>query len=303
MNNISDSELMEEVINRLKTKDKAIDALMIAGKKLEELNNKLVESERVKTDFLSNIRNEINNPLTSVLTLSRMITKMSSGESISCSELISLGNNIYKESFNLNFQLQNIFAAAEIEAGEIALSISSVNIGRHLLDIVDSFSAKASEKGLIVNLDGTEQDDIRLFKTDPKMLEIIISNLLSNAIEYSNRDGIITITAWNEEGMLRISVKDNGIGIDEKDHRVIFDRFKQLDTGATKNHPGHGLGLSIVKAMLELLSGTISVISKKKQGATFIVSLPWNIYDTGDDVYSSEGKDFFFEDSNDTQKF
>lgn len=296
MDGISDDLLVEEVIKRFKAKDTAIHDLVAVTKRLEAVNNKLIESERVKTHFLSNIRNEINNPLTTLLTLSRLISMPSDGETVNHEEVLSVCNTIFKEAFNLNFQFQNIFAAAEVESGETALSISNVDMKSLISTTASSFGHKSSEKNITLTLDWKEDGGTQsLFKTDPIKLELVISNLLCNAIEFSHKNGIITVSVWNRNGGLYIAVQDNGIGIDKKDHEVIFDRFRQLDTGMTRSHQGHGLGLSVAKAMMELLNGSITVDSEKGQGATFTIFLPGDVYAAGDDVFSTEGANFFIE--------
>ncbi|MBI5894160.1 MAG: HAMP domain-containing histidine kinase, partial [Deltaproteobacteria bacterium] len=243
MNNLSDSdkELIEGLVNRLSVKDKAINDLTVVTKKLETLNNKLLDSENTKSQFLSNIRNEINNPLASIMGLSKII---STSEGLLNPDIISMGNAIYKEAFNLEFQMENIFAAAEIEAGEAALSVSNVDIKSLIQHTIDSFNHWACEKKIKValNLIDYIKKGESFFKTDPKKFQLIVSNLLANAIEYSFEEGQVDVKIWKNGDSLNTSIKDNGIGIDEKDHRIIFDRFRQLDTGLTKSHRGHGLG-------------------------------------------------------------
>lgn len=304
MNNLADSdkELIEGLVNRLMIKDKAIHDLTVVTKKLETLNNKLLNSEKTKSDFLSNIKNEVNNPLASIMGLSKII---SSSEGLLNSDIISMGNAIYKEAFNLDFQMENIFAAAEIEAGEAALSVSNVDIKSLMQNIIDSFNHWACEKKLKIALnliDYIKKDD-SFFKTDPKRLQLIVSNLLANAIEYSFEDGQVDVKVWKNRDSLNISVKDNGIGIDEKDQRIIFDRFKQLDAGTTKRHRGHGLGLSIVKEIVELLNGKVSVDSKKGGGAVFTVSIHEQNPEGEVGNFSDDGNDFFFEGDKQAEKF
>ncbi len=114
MKKLTDSELIEELNKRFKENEKAFNALKIMTKKLENLNAKLHDSETLKSSFLSNIKNEINNPLTSILLMSK---ELISGEPLDAETLSSLGRVIHSEAFSLNSQLRNIFAAAEFESG------------------------------------------------------------------------------------------------------------------------------------------------------------------------------------------
>ena len=103
--------------------------------------------------------------------------------------------------------------------------------------------------------------------------------------------------AWKDKSMLYITVKDYGKGIDRTDQHRIFDRFIQLDSGATKSHTGHGLGLSIVKASSELLDGTISIESETGKGSAFTVCISESEKDDALDIISASGNEYIFEEA------
>ncbi len=293
MKKLTDSELIEELDKRFKENEKAFNALKIMTKKLEDLNKKLQDSETVKSNFLSNIKNEINNPLTSILALSRELT---SGEPLDSEILSSLGRMIHSEAFSLDSQLRNIFAAAEFEAGNASLCISKTNINSLVNNTIESLHHKTDKKAVKVDyMPAAGPENETSFNSDPDKLSLIIFNLLGNAIEFSDEGGKVELMAWKQDGNLYISIKDHGKGIDETDLDKIFDRFRQLDTGVTKNHLGHGLGLSTVKAAIDMLSGTISVESKKNEGSVFTISIPEA--DEGQELgmVSEDGNEFIFE--------
>lgn len=302
MDRLTDDDVIRELLKRLKAKDEANHGLLVMTKKLEDLNERLMESEKVKGHFLSNIRNEINNPLTFVLTMCALISKNGITD---IETLKSAIGTIHKEAFHLNFQLFNIFAAAELEAGDAVLDASTVDIRALISSAIDSFQRKAAEKGVSVVLELAEGLKISgLFKTDSEKLQCIIVNLLANAIEYSHEAGHVEITVQKYGGGLQITVTDHGVGIDEKDQYVIFERFKQLDSGVAKSHAGHGLGLSVTKAMIELLNGTMSVKSGRGAGASFILTIPEMSAMDGTGTFSADGNNFFFEDSaEDSERF
>ncbi|WKZ33818.1 MAG: HAMP domain-containing sensor histidine kinase [Thermodesulfobacteriota bacterium] len=291
MHDFSDRELLAVIEERLEAKDRAYAELVKLTGKLEELNRKLIESEEVKSSFLSNIRNEINNPLTSVLTMSEVL--MSGGELPDNDTLKSIIGMIHKESFSLNFQLRNIFAAAELEAGEAVPGFSRVDMDSILKDAVSSLGHRASEKKITVGLDVQAGLAEKAFRTDAEKVHRVVTNLLANAIEFSPEGGDISIAASAEDGWLRVSVRDRGQGIDPDDFKLMFERFKQLDSGASKQHLGHGLGLSIVKATVDLLGGDISVESSPGKGALFTVSVPEADMDVSTGDISMDGAEFF----------
>ena len=293
MHKLTDSELIEELKNRFEENERTLNALKVVHEKIVEVNKKLQESEAMKSNFLSNIRNEINNPLTSILCISKVLVD---SESPDRDTVASMAGSIHSEAFNLDFQIRNIFAAAELEAGELPLSVSRADIDTLIYSSIDAFIRKANDKKITVSFDSLAVSGAApSFMTDPEKIQLAVTNLLSNAIEYSNEGGKVEVRAWQDGEYLNISVKDYGIGIDEADHAVIFDRFKQLDSGVAKSHLGQGLGASVTKAAIELLNGTISLVSAKDQGSTFTISVPEAAADEGVDVYSGESNEFFFE--------
>lgn len=294
MARLTENELIEELKKRFDENHKALYDLRAMTRKLEDVNRKLEESEALKTNFLSNIRNEIINPLTSILALSHELAGQTDP---ACRECSRMSNSIFFEAFNLDFQLRNIFTAAEIEAGEAVPGISNVDIEMLIRNVIDSFMHLINSRQLVVSFDcAVVSEHERFFRTDSEKLKTIALNLLSNAIKFSPGGGSILVKAWRHDGQLNLLVEDSGIGIDESDQQAIFERFRQLDSGVSKNYSGHGLGLSITKALVELLSGTISVASIKGKGSIFTVFIPESHSDMPVDVFSTDGDEFIFED-------
>ena len=205
---------------------------------------------------------------------------------------------IHSDAFNLDFQLKNIFVAAKIEAGEIAPNVAKVNIRTLLQNVMDSFNIISRKMGISFDIQFNIEHGFGknfYFKTDSEKLKLILSNLINNALKYSYKDSKVIISVWlDEEDVLMLSVRDFGTGISEKNQQTIFQRFKRLDTGINSINRGHGLGLSITKALLDVLSGKIEITSVKGEGSTFTISVPEskNIVDG----FSGEGNDIFFDD-------
>lgn len=288
MKRLTDDELIAELKDRFAFNQKALGDLREMTGKLEEMNTKLQESEALKGHFLSNIRNEINNPLTSIMGLS---TQFMHGQCDPerCSDMSKM---IYLEAFHLDFQLQNIFMAAELEAGEAEPAFSRVDIVTIFDRVVDAFDYQIAEKNITISFDLPKD---LVFATDARMLKLVLSNLLANAAEFGRENGGISLSARVVDSTLELKVSDNGIGVAVEDQQAIFDRFHQLDTGTTKNHRGHGLGLSIVAALIELLGGEIDFESQVGKGCCFKISLP----ETAEPVQDSahEGNLFIFDDA------
>ncbi len=285
MNKPTDEELIEEIRQRFEFNRNALDDMRAMTRKLESMNEKLKESEALKGQFLSNIRNEINNPLSAIMGLAGQFFERDCDPEV-CQTTIRM---IYAEAFNLDYQLQNVFMAAELEAGETEPAIAMVEIGSVLESCLDKLSYRVKDQDLAVSK--ALPEDL-VFPTDAKKFEIILLNLLGNAVEFTGRKGTLSVQIEETRPGLTVIVKDDGPGISPVDQEVIFDRFRQLEAGTTKGHRGHGLGLSICWSLAELLGGTIDLDSQPGQGSRFVLSLPRPDVETV--VYATEGNFFIF---------
>ncbi len=287
---ITDELLIEELKLRFEEKKDSLKKLEKLTTELKEVNHKLAESEALKSHFISNITNEIVNPFTSIVILSKNILSIKEGQ---WERVMKMANLIYTEAFNLDFQLKNIFAAAEIEAGELFMEVSNITVDTLIDAVIESFITEAEKKKLTFEFlkVNDETEELR-FKTDSEKLRLILSNLVENAVKYSKNDKII-IKREVRDGVLTVSVQDFGIGISDNNKQIIFDRFKRLDTGINSINRGHGLGLSINKALLDFLSGEIKIDSIKNVGSTFTVNIPEAVPDA--ESFSADGSDYIFE--------
>jgi len=297
MHQLSNEELLEEVANRFQQNKQIIEELQSLTDQLQQVNEKLKESESLKTNFISNITNEIVNPFASILGLSKHITSIGEGKSNQIKKMAEL---IYKEAFSLDFQFKNIFAAAEIEAGEMYPDISNVDIKKLIESIVEYFKEEAETKQITVLADFIVNDEFGgnfHFKTDAEKISLMLRNLLSNSIKFSPSKSTVLIHSCIENGFLIISLKDEGIGIDANNRSVIFDRFKRVDAQINSINRGHGLGLAIVKAILDVLEGGIEIEGEKGAGSVFTVKIPEVSPKTKVDDYATDGNEVFFGDN------
>ena len=290
MDRMSDEVLLEELKNRFLDNKSALHAMKVMNEKIEKLNVRLADSERLKSNFLSNIRNEINNPLTAILGLAQEIAGPVKDEETKQ----TMAKMIYNEAFELDFQLRNIFIAAELEAGETALNIVRVDTATLIRNLITSFSHKALEKNVTMEfVHHPEQQDLS-FSTDPQKLHQVLANLLANAIEYNNTGKTVSIEARKENTSLLVAIADEGIGIPEEKREDLFDRFRQLDSGTQKKHKGHGLGLSVTKALVDMLGGKVSFTNAEGGGCVFQIAVPEAAGVEGG-VFSDDGNEFLFD--------
>ena len=294
MSKLTDQELIDELQRRFEENKKTIQELKDLTEELKIVNKKLEESEALKSHFISNITNEIINPFTSILGLSRNILAV---KKENWKKVISMVALIHSEAFNLDFQLRNIFLAAKIEAGEIYPEILNVDLKNIVRNVIDNFRIESKKKNIEIDLQFDIKPDkgqIFYFKTDPEKIKLALANLISNAIKFSYEDNKIVIKAWKVKEVVYISVQDFGTGISEVNQKIIFDRFKRLDSGINSLNRGHGLGLSINKAVIDLLQGKIEIKSEVNKGATFSISIPEA--KTNIAGFSTDGNEFLFED-------
>jgi len=297
MNKITDQELIDELRIRMMENKRALEELKILNEKLKTVNKKLEESEALKSHFISNITNEIVNPFASILGLSKSILSVNKENWKKVFSMVAL---IHTEAFSLDFQLKNVFAAAKIEAGEIYPEIGKIDVQNLVRSVTESFRIEAQKKKITFDLTfdfPAGEETIFYFKSDPEKLKLIISNLINNAVKFGCDEGTITIRIWSQERMLYISVRDNGVEIDNEYRQMIFDRFKRVDSSITSINRGHGLGLSIVKSLLDLLEGDINFESDKEKGTTFTINIPEAVEEEDSFTTSLNGNEMFFDDN------
>jgi len=293
---LSDAELLEELRRRIMRTNQTVEELTSLNEELRIVNKKLEESEELKSHFISNITNEIINPFTSILGLSRAILSV---DKESWKKVISMVALIHAEAFSLDFQFRNIFFAAKLEAGEARPEVLNSNIRALVEGVVESFRFELRKKRLnlsvVDSLPGRPQDaEPFMFKSDPAYIKLILANLLSNAVNFSYEGGDIEIACALRDNRLVLRVRDYGTGIAPEQLSSIFDRFKRGDNGINSVNRGHGLGLSVSKAVIDLLEGQITVESEPGVGSVFEIQIPEAT--TPVEGFASEANEIFFDD-------
>jgi signal transduction histidine kinase len=174
--------------------------------------------------------------------------------------------------YRLTRLINNILDITKIDSGYCKLSMQNVDI----VNVIESITlsvveyAKSKEISIIFDTDVEE----KIMAVDVDKIERILLNLLSNAIKFTDKEGNILVSIKNEDDHIEISVKDNGIGIPENKQRSIFERFIQVDKSLSRNNEGSGIGLSLVKSLVEMHGGNIKVKSNLGKGSEFIVKIP-----------------------------
>ncbi len=289
--NITNEVLIEELQKRFSEYQNTLKELIKVNKDLKDVNVKLAESEKLKTHFLSNIANEIINPFTAIIGLSQNIIDAGPEDFDAIKKMSSY---IYNEASFLDFQLKNIFAAAEIEAGESEPMFSKINIIETIKTIKDRYEYAAKDKSIeIIFCNKIEQNEY-LVVSDHEKISLIISNLLNNAIKYCKLNKSVEICIYIENNIVNISVKDKGEGISEEKKQQIFDRFNRTKNIINSEERGAGLGLSISLYFAELIEAEIIFSTTSGVGSKFILKLNQGNLDI--ESFSGDDNQIFFED-------
>ena len=254
-----------------------------------EINNKLKELDKVKTDFLSTVSHELRTPLTSILGFAKIskkkIIKFKSSLSNEDNNEVEgnfvklvdkvLDNNeiIIFEGERLTNIINNLLDITKMEAGAVDWKIESIEISEVINKAILSCYSLIENKSIEIH-DNIEEN-LPLVEGDKDKIMQVIVNLISNAIKFTNK-GTILCEARRNENELYVSVADTGRGIEEANYGVIFERFKQVGDTLTNKPNGTGLGLSICKTIVEQHKGRIWVESKVEIGSKFTFSLPIN---------------------------
>ena len=236
---------------------------MTASKELERLRR----LDQLKSEFVANVSHELKTPLTSIKAYTEALTEMVPPEEETQKNFLKV---ISEESDRLLFLIQDLLNVAKIESGRLVLK-PDLTPPRILVEEILGISKVQSQKHKIILDIAPDLPDIYLDRD--RMKEVMI-NLMSNAIKYSPKGGDVVVRMHLWEGNLRIQVKDPGIGVAKEHLQKIFEQFFRVDSSLTYEVPGAGLGLSIVKAIVEAHAGRITVDSEVGVGSTFTVIMP-----------------------------
>ena len=238
---------------------------------LIDAKQKAEESDRLKSAFLANITHELRTPMNGILGFSELLKdpELSTEES---TEYVDL---IHQSGQRLLTLINELIDIARIESGQTRVQLVDTNINKLLHDLTAFFKLEIRNKGLRLKCTAGLPESESIILTDCAKLIQILTNLVNNALKFTVK-GEIEIGYKRVNGTLEFYVKDSGIGIPLSMHEKIFERFIQVDNPLTRNIEGSGLGLSITKAYVAMLGGTIQVESIEGKGSTFTFTLPYN---------------------------
>ncbi|GAB4283435.1 MAG: hypothetical protein Kow0068_08330 [Marinilabiliales bacterium] len=249
----------------------------ITERKLTELElikakEKAIEADKLKTTFLANMSHEIRTPMNAIVGFANLLSK----ENISNEKKKLYIHQINKNSDSLLHLINEIIDLAKIESGQMSFDISLCNLMEIMEDIKHHFNAyiaNTPEKNIEFSYNIIPDIEYFEFLIDPYRLRQVLNNLITNAIKYTET-GYVTVTVEIKENEVLFTVRDTGIGIPADKQDIIFNRFMQIESKFSAKYGGTGLGLTIVKNIINKMGGEIWFESEPGKGSTFYFNIP-----------------------------
>jgi len=245
---------------------------IVAATDIDTEHQALQEAEaasRMKEEFLATVSHELRNPLNAIMGWVHLLRSEKLDVAKSSKALETIERNVHLQTALID----DILDVSRIMQGKINLTFRTVRMGAVVEAALAAVRPTADAKGVALEYKRTADSDE--ISGDADRLQQIVWNLLSNAIKFTPRDGRVTVTMERHDGELTLTVFDTGQGISQDFLPHVFDRFSQADSGSTRAHGGLGLGLAIVRHLVELHAGTVGATSAGPgQGASFSVRLP-----------------------------
>ncbi|MFD3158515.1 PAS domain S-box protein [Haloimpatiens sp. FM7330] len=241
----------------------------IKTKQLREIR----EYDKLKTEFFSNMSHELRTPLNVILGAIQLLNIMSDNSTIVGKGRLKKYLSVIKQNcYRLIKLSNNLLDITKIDSGYFKMKINNYDIIDIINDIIKSVDKYIQKKH--INMEFTTELKESIVACDYEMIERSVLNLLSNAVKFTPKYGTIKIRVYNLDKYISISVRDNGIGIPKNKQKLIFHKFVQVDKSLSRNAEGTGMGLSIVKSLVELHQGKVCLKSELGKGSEFKILLP-----------------------------
>lgn len=270
-NLIKDMELSKVLKMQLETLQSGIIETNKTCETIKEQNKKIKENEKLQSEFVANISHELRTPLNSIIGFSELLSNRLLGElNPKQSEYVE---DIRVAALRLLGMINEILDISKIESHTVKLNCSEVDMNLLIQEVCNILKPLSDKKGvsIILNCSG----DI-IFLGDYVKFQQVIFNILGNAVKFSPENSEVTVFSEIVDGNIIIKIKDQGLGIEKKYQKKIFDKFFQIPDSTQNKEASTGLGLTIAKEFVKLHNGTIEVQSEPKNGAEFIIKLPYH---------------------------
>ena len=262
--------ILEELEEKRTELERVNTELAATNRELNEANAKLRELSEMKEEFLALTTHDLRSPLTVISGVISFFTSGRLGELTP--EQKNMVSMMERNAQSLIELVNDLLDASKLESGTMRLEITSIDLRGLIDELRETMDQLARDKSLKMEEDLPA--DLPPVEADRSKLRRILVNLISNAIKFTSRGGRVTVRAAREDGQVRISVSDTGVGIAHEDVKRLFDKYEQARSRATRGEKGTGLGLYITKQLVELHGGEIKVESEVGKGSTFSFTIP-----------------------------
>ncbi|SHK15791.1 PAS domain S-box-containing protein [Tepidibacter formicigenes DSM 15518] len=246
-------------------------------KEKQKILREKLKYERLKTEFFSNISHELRTPLNILLGTIQLINKVSENKNthVHYDYYNKYSPIMTQNCYRLLRLINNLIDITKIDAGFFKMNFRNYNIVQVIEDITMSVAEYIKSKNLNIIFDTDIEE--KIISCDADKIERVVLNLLSNAIKFTKAGGSIFINIYDKNDIVCISVKDTGIGIPKEEQETIFERFRQVHPLLNREKEGSGIGLSLVKSIVESHGGNIYLNSEYGKGSEFIIEIPANL--------------------------
>lgn len=228
------------------------------------------EIEKAKDEFISLASHQLRTPLSSISLASELLLRGSSGKVDP--EQKEMLDEIYQSTKRMSLLIEHMLNVSRVELGTLAFNPQQMEVSKQIELIIGELESQIKEKKLILEME--IEKELPTIKFDANILRIIAENLLTNAIRYTESGGKITVSLSQKESRIILSVCDTGCGIPEKQQKMIFQKAFRAENAKRISSDGHGLGMYMVKEVVDKSGAEIRFVSKENEGTTFFVSLP-----------------------------
>lgn len=252
-----------------------------------KLLSEAMEYDKLKTEFFANISHEFRTPLSVIHAAVQLLKLNGEGsDPKSIKGAIDKSAMTIRQNINrLTRLIDNIIDITKVDTGFIQLQLRNYNIVSIVEEVTLSVASLMENKGITIEFDTDVEE--KIIACDIDKIERVMLNILSNSVKFTPNGGNIYVNVKDGTEFVTISIRDTGIGIPKDKLELVFERFRQVDKSITRNHEGSGIGLSLVKSLVELHGGSVKVESSLGQGSEFLITLPVQKEDN-EEVISTE---------------
>jgi signal transduction histidine kinase len=249
------------------------DEIAVTAQAFDRMVDNIDQYDKLKTQFFSNLSHELKTPLNVIFGVVQLLTVKRNHDMEDYHNSVHRHLNMAKQNcYRLMRLITNLIDLTRYDSGFLSLKLGNYNIINIVEEITLSVVRFAEMKNITITFDTDTEE--KIIACDLDAIERILLNLISNSIKFTKPGGQLWVSMYDKQSSIIISVKDTGIGIPKDNLNIIFDRFRQVDTSLNRTNEGSGIGLSLVKSLVEAMGGTITVDSQLQVGTEFLIELP-----------------------------